>query len=295
MHMNKKVYLIISVIFLIIITMSGCGGYAEKKAYSEKRDFISTSLYKELANSKYQYTDEFFDDFYNKNKDKYVEWQIAVNEINDSGNTILFNAPNGQQETKVQCKFNYKLKNKIKSGDTIVVSGKVYDWETFSSKLSLADCRIENLDKNQIAQLKVDKEAYEKKIDGIAKAEVKKKAEEVEANARAQEEAKKVISTDFISFQESYKAMTELQKEKYFKTVKGRYVQWTGVVSEVDKDSITIKYLEYSKAMDFQAVVVSSEKGNLTKIDKGSTITIKGTLLDGEGSVIHLNNCVIVK
>lgn len=90
--------------------------------------------------------------------------------------------------------------------------------------------------------------------------------------------------------------MTDLQKDNYFKTVKGRYVQWTGTIENVDKNEICVKCLDTTLTYDFIAIVSSSEY-DLSNLQKGSHITIKGKISQQEGNIMPwaLNNSSIIK
>lgn len=133
-----------------------------------------------------------------------------------------------------------------------------------------------------------------------SKIQEKTKAEEEakrQAEQQAKEEATKPISTDFTSFNTPYLQMTDLQRKDYFKTVKGKYVQWTGEVVNVDKGAVFVKCLDSTLTFDFTAFMSSAEKNNLANVAKGSTITIKGSLYDrgGELTAWSLHDCVIAK
>ena len=291
-----------------IALFSGCGD-PEKEVMLEKREYISTSI-KKVINGQNDDAYKVLLEFSEKNKDKYVQWKINVDKI-DGNYTIEDNVDNGV--TKVVCEFDYSIKDIVKLNDEIIISGKVLDdYSLFSPRIILANCRIEKLSEKELTQIKTDEEAYDKAITdknkALADAKVKSETEikakqeakdklEAEDDSKAQKEANKIISTDFISFEQAYKNMTDLQKGNYVKTIKGRNVQWTGRVDDVDANSISIICFDSTLTIDIQASVLESENDKLINIKKGSKITVKGRIISAEGSFLPwlLGDCVIVQ
>lgn len=139
------------------------------------------------------------------------------------------------------------------------------------------------------AKKKAEAEAKKK-----AEEQAKKKAEEL-AKKKAEEEAKKPISTDFSSFDNPYDNMTDLQKDEYWKKVKGKYVQWTGKVVEVTEDSVSVICESDTLLDDFGATIVKEQRDSLININVDDTITIYGQLSLKEGVIIswQLDNAQI--
>lgn len=136
------------------------------------------------------------------------------------------------------------------------------------------------------------------KVTETAEANEKAKQELAEQEKKkAEEEAKQPISTDFRSFEVPYSKMTDLQKDDYYKTIKGKYVQWSGNVVDVDKHTIGVICLDSTLTMDFVAIADNIDTEQLKSIQKGSKITIKGKISQQEGSALPwaLNDCTIIQ
>lgn len=106
-----------------------------------------------------------------------------------------------------------------------------------------------------------------------------------------------VISDDFSTFYESYKNMTDVQKDEYFKENKGKYVQWTGEITEVKSRYIDIKCDEKTFTFDVQCYINDSEKSKLSTLNKGDYITIKGKLQTRGGAIApwNIDECEIIE
>lgn len=120
----------------------------------------------------------------------------------------------------------------------------------------------------------------------VKKDETKQKAEEVE-----------IISTDYKSFNDPYKEMTDIQKDDFFKNNKGKYVQWTGKIIEVKERYIDIKCDDATFTFDAQCYIVDSERDKLLSLNKGDSITIKGKLSAKAGVIAawNLSDCTIIQ
>lgn len=186
--------MILVLVLMAIMLFSGCN--KEEKIMAEKRSYVSTSMYKVIdGDNDHEY--QKLSDFAEKNKDKYVQWKVKVGKIDDSYTVIDYvdgSAELASTSTKVICEFGYSIKDKIKTNDEIIVSGKLTDWSFWSSKIILTNCRIEKLSEKELAQIKADEDEYYKKIESknkaFADAEAKKKAD-TDAKIKAEEEANK--------------------------------------------------------------------------------------------------------
>lgn len=145
----------------------------------------------------------------------------------------------------------------------------------------------EKAEKERIAREKAAKEKATKE---------KAEAEEL-ARAEAEAEAKKPISTDFVSFDQPYEDMTDIQKKAFWKDVKGKRVQWTGTVTEVTKDSIQLKIKNTTFVSDVIAFIAKEERDNLININLDETITINGELSSKKGIVLpwSLSDTIIIE
>ncbi|WP_303964744.1 hypothetical protein [Sporosarcina ureae] len=130
-----------------------------------------------------------------------------------------------------------------------------------------------------------------------AKEKAAKEKAESEELARAEAEAKKPISTDFVSFDQPYEDMTDIQKKAFWKDVKGKRVQWTGTVTEVTKDSIQLKIKNTTFISDVVAFIAKEERDNLININLDETITINGELSSKKGIVLpwSLSDTIIIE
>lgn len=169
---TKRNVLVIIMSLLFILNFTGCKS-AEEKAMAEERSCVSTSI-DEVTKGDSENTYTNLSDFAKANKGKFVQWEIEVEEF-DNDYTII-DSLGDKYTTKIICKFDYKVKDKVKKDNIIVVSGKLDDWSFWSSEINLINCRIENLSEEELAKRKADREA-------------KLKAKE-EEEATAQEEAK---------------------------------------------------------------------------------------------------------
>ncbi len=98
-------------------------------------------------------------------------------------------------------------------------------------------------------------------------------------NQEEQEKEIEIISTDFNNFKEQYTSLTDLQKDELWLIIKGKYVQWSGKVHNVDKNSIRIKLKDYHLGgFDFEVYVADEQKDLLLSIKKDSIITVQGKL-----------------
>ncbi|MEC0229305.1 zinc ribbon domain-containing protein [Paenibacillus alba] len=140
---------------------------------------------------------------------------------------------------------------------------------------------------------KAQKEAEDK-----AKAEAEAEAEaEAKAKVEAQNKAKEPISKDFVSFDDPYQAMTDIQKDKYWEEVKGKYVEWSGKVVEVRKDSVTVIVKKSTFVSDFRATIILEQRDQLISINKNDVVKINGKLSSKSGIVLDwgLTDARIIK
>jgi hypothetical protein len=110
--------------------------------------------------------------------------------------------------------------------------------------------------------------------------------EYIEKKHLAQEELevhlnKDIISKDFEKFKEWYdnktKDMTDLQQEEFEKnSLVGKTVQWSGIVNDITGNSIKIE--NDIVGNDYTVEVAEEYKSYLINIDKGDTITVRGTM-----------------
>lgn len=167
-------------LLIIVMLINGCGD-KEKKVMGEQREYVSTSLYKDLLeNNIVSINDkEFSVDLYHyidKNKGKYVRWLIETTSIDKDGKVVYMLTPEGNG-TYIKCDFSYNYGDSIKDGTKFIVSGKIKDFSTWSDILTLTECRIEKNNDEELKQLEVDKSVYYEKIknnkDGDFKSEGK--------------------------------------------------------------------------------------------------------------------------
>lgn len=289
MRKKRALFLII----LIVVFLGGCqNGGTKKETKKNSKEFIEVSYMDSMLDAKI--TDAEIESLIKDNRGKFVRWTAQVEEIGDYG--ILKMQLEGLPF--VSASFNRSIKNRkefkeYKKGDIITVSGNLYEYRRslFESSLpiwKLSDCTLENTTEEE-KQLVVE---YNKKIEGEM---AKRKEEETVAKAKAEEEANKVISTDYKTFQQNYTKLTQVQRNDYFQNVNGHMVQWTGTVEEVSSEFIYVRCLNMY-TYDYVAYF-SSEYGEILKsINKGDKITIKGRISDElDGKAWQLNECSIVK
>lgn len=108
---------------------------------------------------------------------------------------------------------------------------------------------------------------------------------------------KEILSTDYKTFNEPYKAMTDIQRDNYYKKVKGQWVQWSGTIIEVKENYICIKCLDDTYTYDIQCFVVDKEKNNLINLQRDQPISIEGKIDIQGGDFLPwgLNECTIIK
>jgi hypothetical protein len=130
----------------------------------------------------------------------------------------------------------------------------------------------------------------------IANANIQK---EVKAKAEAEEKAKakEPISKDFVSFDDPFQAKTDVQKDKYWEEVKGKYVEWSGKVVEVRKDSVTVIVKKSTVVSDFRATIIPDQRDQLISINKDDSIRIYGKLSTKAGIIVDwgLTDAKIIK
>lgn len=214
-----------------------------------------------------------------KNKD-YNKAEELLNKVKDNDNVHYKLA---QQElhkiNDIKAEKNVIIaETKIKEGNYDQAKEELEKALTISREYKKANYLLEKVNKKIQDKIKADEEAQKR------------------LEVKAQKEANKIISTDFISFEEPYENMTDLQKDDYFKKIKGRYVEWTGSVSNVDKHSISVRCLDSSFRENFIAIVDTNQKDKLSNIQKEARITIKGKISQKEGNIMPwvLDECVIV-
>lgn len=297
MRKTKRNIIGIIMALLFIFNFVGCKS-AEEKAMEENRTFIDTKYTEaDFVHGLFS-TGTDAKKFVEGNKDKFVRWSAHITSI--QGKDEIYMREGELPELQAKFSYNINKDNKYKEGDLITFSGNIdtYVIGMFGTtpNYKLKNCRIEQTTKDDKKTI----EDYLASAEDAKKAEVQKAEQEKEENDKQQkealEEAQRIISADYISFEEPYSKMTEIQKDDYFKTVKGRYVQWTGEVIDVDKHTIGVRCLNSTLTEDFVAIVDNLEPDKLKSIQKGSQITIKGKISQQEGNALPwtLNNCTIV-
>lgn len=307
MRRTKRNVLGIVISILFVLNFTGCKS-AEEKVMAENRDFVQTK-YSEatyIDTSKQNYDKNKAEELKKSaRKEKFVRWTAHITKIEDNSHRVFLKEEN-LPLIQAGCNYSINASHEYKEGDLVTFSGNIYDYDTGDSekcKWKLEYGRIEETtdeDKkaleDYLANLENAKQEAKAKEEEDEKISEDKKQKEEADKKQAEEEAKKVISTDYISFEEPYSKMTEIQKDEYFKTVNGRYVQWTGTVVDVDKHTIGVRCLDNTLTEDFVAIVENLEPDKLKSIQKGSQITIKGKISQQEGNALPwaLNNCTIV-
>jgi len=109
---------------------------------------------------------------------------------------------------------------------------------------------------------------------------------ETEQTQSTTEEPKKIISTNFINFDIAWDNMTDLQQDTFWKQNKYNYVQWSGKIVEVTKDTISVVVRNDTLRSDFTAVIVKEQRTELINLNIGDTITIKGQLIMKKGVIL---------
>jgi hypothetical protein len=62
--------------------------------------------------------------------------------------------------------------------------------------------------------------------------------------------------------------MTDLQKVEYWKTVNGKYVQWTGKIVEVTEKTVSVKSESDTFIDDFGATIIKEQRESLINMKK---------------------------
>lgn len=111
-------------------------------------------------------------------------------------------------------------------------------------------------------------------------------------NLQYQTEAYEVSSLDLaIEFTKLPKATYEKYYKEFLK-ITGEYIK-----SDKDKNTLTFGYLDKDGKYDFNIVCKMAEKDSIPKYEKGSEITIIGTVtnyelnIDGTNKTLYVNNC----
>lgn len=119
----------------------------------------------------------------------------------------------------------------------------------------------------------------------------------IDSNSKQKEaeELKKmgIVSTNFESTYSFYESRTSIQKNEYWESIKGKKVQWSGTVSEVRSAFLSSKQnvmiVAIKPGLEFKTVFLKDI--DLTSINKGQSITIRGTL----SSQWELSDAEIIK
>lgn len=144
----------------------------------------------------------------------------------------------------------------------------------------------------------VAKEKAEADAKAKQEAEAKAKADAAaKEKAEAEAKAKEPISTDFSSFDDPYDDMTDLQKDDFWKGVKGKYVMWSGEIVEVTEKNIQLKMESTTFVSDLIANISKDEREKLINLNIGDTIKVKGTLSSKEGIFLpwSIDDAIIVE
>ncbi|TMV49402.1 hypothetical protein FE783_12880 [Paenibacillus mesophilus] len=95
------------------------------------------------------------------------------------------------------------------------------------------------------------------------------------------------IFTDFNSFITKYNSKTQVQQDAYWQELKGHTVQWSGSVNDAYNDSTNKeqkRIIVHVGGSNFLKVNLSKEVNvDLSKLNKGDSITIRGTLNEQGG------------
>lgn len=105
---------------------------------------------------------------------------------------------------------------------------------------------------------------------------------EQKAKVEAERLAKEPISTNFISFDNKYSNMTEIQQKEFWQTVDNKYVQWSGKIEDVTKDAI---WINCGNSLTFDFVAHVKDNSILIQLNKGQTVTVKGQLDSPKGTL----------
>ncbi len=207
--MKRIIYILLLIIIIIIISISftGCAN-ENQEIYNEKREYISTSIYDEMA----EYADKnylslsgenFKRDFIYYNNNKYVQWLVTVEEvpfnrrnvkvITDAiGEDIDIIFGRGYPPFTIECNFVNKLDKSIEVNDKIVVSGMILD-SVYGDYITLNNCRVEKFSDAEIEQFIKDTQTSEENLIvlleelPIRQAEIEKKALEKKKIAEERE------------------------------------------------------------------------------------------------------------
>jgi hypothetical protein len=106
-----------------------------------------------------------------------------------------------------------------------------------------------------------------------------------------------LISTDYRQFNAEYKAMTDIQKDDYWKTVQGKNVEWSGEIYDVADSSIAIFGGKFIATHDITAKITDANRERLKTLNKGDKITVRGKLTKRGGLITpwELSDAEIVR
>ncbi|UKS30137.1 hypothetical protein LOZ80_14840 [Paenibacillus sp. HWE-109] len=106
----------------------------------------------------------------------------------------------------------------------------------------------------------------------------------------------------FTAFKKEFDKRTSVQQTEYFSTLKGTEVTWSGTVQNAfvaeSENKARHVVIHVGSAADYASFTLSaSDKTDITKLNKGDAITIKGTLVEQGGIVTSwlLNDATVVK
>lgn len=121
------------------------------------------------------------------------------------------------------------------------------------------------------------KKETQSKIEQLKKAEESKK--KMEESKKKTEELKEELEKDLRYSRDGFfnylETLTTLQKEKFIKSIKDKYVTWEGRVEDVENDSIKIVHMSMNGEESLITIKFSNED-ELLKINKGSIVHFKG-------------------
>ncbi|MBR9676870.1 hypothetical protein GOV04_01920 [Candidatus Woesearchaeota archaeon] len=95
-----------------------------------------------------------------------------------------------------------------------------------------------------------------------------------------------IINENFAEFKNDFWSMTDLQREKYWDEVDGKYVKWTFYVNKVDEDiwgtlvvlGSASKQGEYDIGSDTAVKFTNDQKNKLLQYSEGDVMTVTGKL-----------------
>jgi hypothetical protein len=87
-----------------------------------------------------------------------------------------------------------------------------------------------------------------------------------------------LYSIDFNAFDKDYKAMTDIQKKEYLKSLNNPTVEWTGYVNNVTTKEIFVG-VSAASSRNFDAEVTADQMEMLPSLKKEQRITIRGKLI----------------